>query len=660
MKYLFILFFIPLIVNSQSRVLPILSSIGSTTTQTSETQDSDFLPSWDYVLNMTGTGDTLSVAEFNAATFSSGDTIGILADTYIEGKLVFNESGSSGNPIVIGTIGTGTNYAKVYGSIQISGWTQYSGNIYSASCDSDITQVFVDDNKMKLARYPNTGYYNIDATNGSTTITSSDINGANDYTGATVIIHSTAWSLSYETVSSSSSTTITFSSADWGVTQDWGFCMTNLLLFLDEAGEWFYDSGTNTVYLWVPNGDDPDNYTVRGSTKDFGIYGNSVSYVDIKNLDVRQQDGDGIHFYNSDYITIDSCNVYDQREKGIFIDGTGSSHATISNNYVEGSILPGIRTDGDYHLITNNTLYDIGNELYITNVKFDIYGVGAGLEMEHGTYDTVRYNYLNRIGTHGIVFSYSDSSAVEYNYVKNAGTSIDDAGGIYSYCGDFGNSCSSGTIVRYNIVDSVIGNLAVKPSSIKSEGNGIYTDEKNHDVIIEYNTSVNCGLSGIFQHQNQDVTVRYNTVFHAKRNLGAKGYGSGVTYTNNIVYARDKDMEDFEINQLACLYVMSVIPTFDYNTYVSHYNTNVFRYNVAPSYAYYNFSDWKSTVLGGGDTNSTIDVTAIGTRTDSCFYNATSAAVDFTLTGTWRDLDGNVESSPLTLQPYKSKILLKD
>ncbi len=45
-----------------------------------------------------------------------------------------------------------------YGSELITGWTQYSGNIYKATFGESISQLFVDNTKMKAARFPNSGY----------------------------------------------------------------------------------------------------------------------------------------------------------------------------------------------------------------------------------------------------------------------------------------------------------------------------------------------------------------------------------------------------------------------------------------------------------------------------------------------------------------------
>ena len=174
------------------------------------------------------------------------------------GTLNINASGTSGSQIIYGAYGTGQK-PKIYGSEEITGWTLHSGNIYKATFNSTIEQLNVDGVRMTLARYPNSGY----TTNSYTS----------SWDGGRCIGRNSAYTFAHSTVSGTGS-----------LVGAKGYLLTNKLIFLDNAGEWYYDSGTNTIYLWTPSGNSPTNYTIRGSILQYGINLNGQNYVNIESL----------------------------------------------------------------------------------------------------------------------------------------------------------------------------------------------------------------------------------------------------------------------------------------------------------------------------------------------------------------------------------------
>jgi len=103
---------------------------------------------------------------------------------------------------------------KVYGSEVVTGWTLHSGNIYKATVDvTDIKQLFLDGDRMLLARYPNSGYFDITSITNTTTFVSTDLDGGIDYTGASWIGRTSQYTIFAKTVTSSSSTTLVLESA---------------------------------------------------------------------------------------------------------------------------------------------------------------------------------------------------------------------------------------------------------------------------------------------------------------------------------------------------------------------------------------------------------------------------------------------------------------
>ncbi len=233
-------------------------------------------------------------------------------------SITVKASGTSSNRITYGAYGTGDK-PKIYGSEEITGWTKHSGNIYKASFNKSVNQLFFKGSRMTLARYPNSDNWDfkITAVNSTTRFTSDKLDGNVNYTGATWIGRTEAWAVMSKKVTASNSNTLTIESAptyDLGV--DEGFFLCNKLVFLDQPGEWFYDAATKTVYLWTTNGDTPASYEVRGSTVSDLITLGSKNYITIKDLNLLQASQKGIYANNCSYLIIDNNEISDVDDDG--------------------------------------------------------------------------------------------------------------------------------------------------------------------------------------------------------------------------------------------------------------------------------------------------------------------------------------------------------
>ena len=543
---------------------------------------------------------------------------------------------------------------KLYGSDTITVWTNHSGNIYKATYNTDITQLFLDDERMQVARYPNTSYHTITSVSSNSVFTSTDIDGGDDYSGALIKIRTEAWSLENKSVVSNSTQTLTINSATfYDVDVGEGFVLMNQLQFLDAAGEWYYDTGTNTVYLWTPVGDTPGNYTVRGSSIADLITISAKDYIVIENLEILQAKEMGINCTNSSYLTIDNCIITDNENQGISLTGGSETDNTITNSVISGSNSNGIYSNGpDNPIIQDNIISDIARfeELGIEGI--DIANTGQAIECR-GDSALIKYNSITNIGYIGIKYMYGLGGIIGYNFVDSACMVLDDGGGIYSWSSDIGNDGIEGAIISYNIVSNVIGNLDHRLLQDRVKGYGIYMDNNIHDVIIEYNTVLHSGGANIHLHSNGDnIEVKHNTLMD-----GLDGFfvdddeGGTRTIDSNIVYAFDENYLENRIERITS-WKNGGDASMDYNTYVNHYNSaDIFRIGVSE----YTFATWKT--ASSQDANSTIDVSAFTTEEEVLLYNNTKASIDTTIAGTWKYLDGSPVSFPITILSFESIIL---
>ncbi len=586
-----------------------------------------------------------SIAKVNSVSFKPGDRILFHCGDTFTGTINVNNSGTSGSAIVYGSYGTGLK-PVINGAEVISGWTQHSGNIYKAKFSSDITQIFVDGKRVKTARYPNTGYFLISNVGGSTKFTSSSLSSSINYTGAKWMGRTNEWYSPLMDVVSSSGQSLTLNaspSGSLGVNE--GFVLMNKLEFLDEAGEWYYDSPSNTIYLWTPNSDNPSNHTITGSVYETGFAVNNSDYITIENLEISNFQSKGIGFTSSDNYAINGNEIKYCEEFAIHNAG-GNSRATVTNNIIDGINGIGIYIWGGGTKISDNVISNIG--------LFDQLGLkgtstangGSGMEIS-GTNNTIEYNKVINTNYNGIFYRYDP--VVQYNFIQNACLVKDDGGGIYT------GGKYSGSIVRYNIVDGVSGNwTATGYAYARSFGEGIYIDEPQESVKVYGNTVISCGDAGIYLHDNSNTEVNNNTIFGGRYAITVnREHSTGNSVHDNIFYVFDTD--DYEPNQML-VKRNSSSSVFNNNMYINHYNNaKVFR-NVS---SYYSFNDWKSST--GQDSKSTADFSALASgETEKIFYNNTKQTKTINLgTSGYRDIYGTSVSGSITLEPFTSRILIK-
>lgn len=588
----------------------------------------------------------------NYYKFSPGDQILFKKGDEWTGTIKVNVSGTAENPIVFGAYGTGDK-PKIYGSEKITGWTLYSGNIFKALVKTDITQLFINGAKMKLARLTNSGYNTVTGLISQTQFTSNALNTKINYSGAKVLLRTENWFSIMRTVTSSNSKTLSINSAPAGTIKlNQGFLLMNKLEFLDSPGEWYYDITTKTVYLWTPNGDSPENYEVRGSTIKEGIIIGSNSYITIQDLNILQQKETGIQLASNTGVSktdviVQRNSITGQEGFGIYDDSNNNQKFTIQNNEIDDC--NGI---GVYMWITNSVIRDNT----ITNIGvFDRLGIngtwndngGSGMEIS-GNGNTIEYNRIIGINYNGIFWR--GKSILQYNLIKNVCLFKSDGGGMYT-----GGTTAAGSTLRYNIVDNVVGNKEGGISD-RNMGEGIYLDEPSLNITCEYNTLVNCSNSGIFLHKVENHVVRNNTILDARYGLfAAKSSGTIKSeFINNLIFI-NYDKNDYEPRQLA-VYLSNANIKLNNNIYVFPFeNDLIFKYT---DDIFRDFNDWKKVV--GADSDSEFIKVAFGKgESQKLYYNDTKLTKTFNVgSSTFTDVYGNKISGTFTLKPFTSIILI--
>ena len=597
-----------------------------------------------------------SLEKVNSSSFKPGDHILFNKGDEWFGTLEVKSSGSSSSSITYGSYGNGSN-PKIYNSAEITGWTNYSGKIYKASFNSEIGQLFINNKRATLARFPNSGYALITKAYSSVQFSSSDLSNNINYTGGTWVGRTTAFTMFSKKIAASGSQSITIESApfDGGLSAGKGFFVCDKLELLDTPGEWYYDVSTKTVYLWTPGGDSPANYSIRGSVHDYGVKISNANYVMVENLEILHSSVDGIYINGSNHVKVANNRIISPDLVGVNLPSGNSASPQIAGNYIFQANGGGIRCYSPSATITDNTIKETGQLANInksTYSKSDNFGTAIYSRNDN---PTITFNRIINSGYCGINWK-GVKGDISYNFIDGACQVLDDGGGIYSYNGyDYAQPASAGSVVDHNIVLNCFGN----PDGGKNDyyaGFGIYMDARVHDVTIQNNT-VSGATVGITIGLNGNDVIRNNTFRDATLLFLSTGYTKPSNLTNNIFYLTGRTGH-FKwwgngATQRFVYQEYGAKNTFDYNKYVANYGTNDVFVNMD------SFVKWQSAT--NQDTHSTFDGTKLADgETDVLLYNDTKQTKTFNLgTAVYKDLNGNKVSGSLKLEPFTSIILVK-
>ncbi|MFC1765053.1 right-handed parallel beta-helix repeat-containing protein [Planctomycetota bacterium] len=427
-------------------------------------------------------------------------------------------------------------YVLVTGLDLVSGgWEKYK-DFYRIQCDNPVSQLFVNQQRMDKARYPDKTNNNMmDDTDGAPAWYESDMitrnnkrQGSVDFTGdvswpedtwvgATLVGHAgKRTSANMGIVIASKGKRLTCDEVTWrwgaGQSQTCGEgigYITDHLNALDAQTEWHWQDGW--LYLWAPGSANPADIAVEARTRLLGLDMRGRTAVTVKGLHFKAA---SITIAEANGCTLSDLSVryvvpfervpqkmgrfheggafndwgavpFEDGKSGVYVSGVGN---TIKNMYVADSWFNGIILDGAHHLVENCLVEKVG--------WMGMRSVGI---LAYGDHITVRRNTVRYVGTYGIcggnrgaTFPYEDYAKnilLEYNEIHNFCQLTADAGGIYM---NHQSGPPAHSVIRYNVLhdfgpvalpDKETGEIAIHPRNIT----GIYLDNGSTYYEVHHN-----------------------------------------------------------------------------------------------------------------------------------------------------------------------------
>jgi hypothetical protein len=473
------------------------------------------------------------------------------------------------------------------GTRRITGWTVHSGSIWKANASWDFSELYVDKQRMVLARWPNLtsgdiyrpNFYQATANGGDMSIIDFvHLTQPSGYwSGAKIfMVPGLGWTADQRDVTGydPANHQITFSPAIsfpeyYDADQYSLYFLYDMLSLLDAPSEWFLDRTAHVVYLWLPSGGDPSGHLVEASGGSGGFDLTDRSYIRVAGFnlmsgDIKMLDATGCmveevrHMYPATELSVSGSDNEITRSEIAYASYTGvrlaGMHNTLSKCHVHHC---------DY-FGTSNSIVELGNRIYWPSA---------------GSQNSIADCSLHDTGRDGVsIVGGLDVSGcmIEHNEIYNAGLIAKDCGGFYSFLTKGG-----GTVLRYNIVHDIWPKESPQYGPI-ALGYGIYLDENSSDFSVHHNVAYRTAGYAIMLHQ----ASRNNLVYNNTAVGSGGGWGDVIASTPS---GTDTSVDGTVVaNNLAvmlddrsgwCINFMSEVPACNYNGYYNPSHNNQLNNN---------------------------------------------------------------------------------
>ena len=621
-----------------------------------------------------------TINKLNNFPLQPGDQVLFKRGDTFYGGIKVNSSGSSGNSITYGAYGSGPN-PIITGFTKVTSWNNLGGNLWESSNAvstlSSLKIVVINGVNTPMGRYPNASssypflpnflhFQSHSGTgSGNTSITSSDLSGGKNWTGADIVVRTNSWTYDRETINSQSGNTLNYTGQSDGIHDNWGFFVQNDIKTLDVQNEWYYSPSTKKITVYSAGM--PTNVQVSSVESLFYLNSNvpTVTSTNIDNLSFVGANTNAIWISGNLTFSVTNCNISYSGLEGLLLYGGGIQNGTINNNVFSNCGSSSIASTGSANAltVTNNSL--IGSGMISTYKPNDYAGSGMFISTPNSL---IRFNTVDSSAYCGIEFT-GNNIQVRNNFVNHSTMVRDDAGGIYT-----GHQNQTGKIIDGNIVLNSVGNTNGGGPGKDLAAYGIFIDDFGSNINITNNTVANCSSAGINLHDTKNVVVNKNTVY----NNGMPGWSDGQLFvqadagqftsyirsnsvTNNILFAKNSDQyslsyyADPNANNDATSF-----GTFDYNYYAKPINLlTPFTSDQSIAKGQLSLSQWQNAV--GGDANSQQSAKGITDLNSLRFeYNASNQSKTIGLDANYIDVKGNNYNGTITLAPYSSAVLIKN
>lgn len=461
-----------------------------------------------------------SLGKFNSIsnTLKSGDRVLFKNGDVFLGNLSISRGGSSGNPIIFTSYGSGAK--PIITSMEsVSSWRSVGNGIYEAgitfAANEEIQIVSVNGQLQEIGRFPNydehdEGFLTIVGVNGSSSIQGASLPA--NFAGGEIVIRKNNWIIDRHEISNSSGSTVNFlpnPSSSYPPQKGYGYFVQNHVSALDSFGEWAFTKSTRKLYVYFGS-QNPASLDVRVAR---GIHLVDVSKyignVSFSNLNFVGSNRNLINLENSNNIKVVNCDFRFAGHNSIYAHTTPD--IAVSKNSFDYSLSGGMFFQfGTPRAIIQDNTVDHTMPFQGMAQSSDLRGVGIYIAADANNSVIERNRVLNT-GFNGIHFG-GNYTLVKNNFIDNFCLLKQDGGGIYTNSDGFTTINNVGREVEGNIITRGVGALGGSLIDYRLV-EGIYMDDNTSGVKISGNTISDISGRGMYFHNSSNIEV-YDNLFH--------------------------------------------------------------------------------------------------------------------------------------------------
>ncbi len=271
----------------------------------------------------------------------------------------------------------------------------------------------------------------------------------------------------------------------------------NVFEELDAENEWYLDRENSLLYLYPDKNFSSSSIDLSLSTQTI-LTGSDVRYLTFEGFTVQGTRGDAI-VLSGDHITVKNCLIKNAAGNAVALTGSENlvTRCEITHTGRGGILLTG----GDTETLTpgkncadNNLIHDWSDIYQTYQPAVTLSGVG----------NVASHNEIYNSPHEAITYSGNDH-VVEYNVIHDVCRLSSDAGAIYAgrhwdWCGD---------VIRYNCIYNI--------GSGEYEPDGIYLDDALSSQTVYGNLLVNIPKNGILTGGGRDEVICNNVMINSGR-----------------------------------------------------------------------------------------------------------------------------------------------
>ena len=295
----------------------------------------------------------------------------------------------------------------------------------------------------------------------------------------------------------------------YGAVEGAPYYFYNVYEELDAQGEWYLDLDTCILYMYEP--EDMDNAEITLSLSlDTMLTVEEANYLTFRGFTMKGTRGDAVSV-TGDHNTVEYCLIKNIAGNAITLNGYDNLAA---NNEITRTGKGGIiLTGGDTETLTSGNNRAYNNLIHDWSEIWKTYQPAVKLE---GVGNICDHNEIYN-APHEAIHYYGNNHLIEYNVIHDVLLESDDAGAIYSYL----SMTWYGNVIRYNAIYDLGTPGQHTPV-------GIYMDGGLSGQTIYGNLLVNIPDIGIKIGNGRDMICQNNIVINTKNH--------GLQYCEHILF----------------------------------------------------------------------------------------------------------------------------